>query len=422
MFFFYKSLTFFLYPFLVILIYLRKIFNKEESKRFKEKIFIPSNLLNSDKFLWFHGASIGEIKSVIPVIYYFLEKNSNIKILITSVTVSSASIVKNEFKNNNRVVHKYFPVDVPHLAKKFLNYWKPIAVIFIDSEIWPNFIYEIKNKKIPLILLNGRITYKTFKRWAIFKRFSNKIFNSFDICIASSNESKKNLESLGVKKIKYFGNLKFVPLKKGVNDFGLSLKNNLDKRKVWLASNTHGIEENFCAQAHKKIKESFSNPLVIIIPRHILRIKEICPEILKMNLKVQIINTGEKIEDSTDVALINSFGDLNKYYNYCKDVFVGKSLDKKNILTGGQNPIEAAKFGCKIYHGPYVYNFKEVYDFLKSNEMAEEILSSDELASKIINSFNKKLEINPDNIEKINIFGKNILDKTIDELNKIIKL
>ena len=115
------------------------------------------------------------------------------------------------------------------------------------------------------------------------------------------------------------------------------------------------------------------------------------PEILKMNLKVQIINTGEKIEDSTDVALINSFGDLNKYYNYCKDVFVGKSLDKKNILTGGQNPIEAAKFGCKIYHGPYVYNFKEVYDFLKSNEMAEEILSSDELASKIINSFNRVL-------------------------------
>ena len=96
------------------------------------------------------------------------------------------------------------------------------------------------------------------------------------------------------------------------------MKNNLDKRKVWLASNTHGIEENFCAQAHKKIKESFSNPLVIIIPRHILRIKEICPEILKMNLKVQIINTGEKIEDSTDVALINSFGDLNKYYNYPK--------------------------------------------------------------------------------------------------------
>ena len=95
---------------------------------------------------------------------------------------------------------------------------------------------------------------------------------------------------------------------------------------------------------------------------------------------------------------------------------------KKNILTGGQNRIEAAKFGCKIYHGPYVYNFKEVYDFLKSNEMAEEIISSDELASKIINSFNKKLEINPDNIEKINIFGKNILDKTIDELNKIIKL
>ena len=113
----------------------------------------------------------------------------------------------------------------------------------------------------------------------------------------------------------------------------IPFKNNLDKRKVWLASNTHGIEENFCVQTHKKIKESFNNPLVIIIPRHILRIKEIYPEILKMNLKVQIINTGEKIEDSTDVALINSFGDLNKYYNYCKDVFVGKSLDKKNILT-----------------------------------------------------------------------------------------
>ena len=132
MFFFYKSLTFFLYPFLIILIYLRRIFNKEETSRFKEKIFIPSNILNTEKFLWFHGASIGEIKSVIPIIYYFLEKNNDIKILITSVTVSSANIVKNEFKKNDRVVHKYL-VDVPHLAKKFVNYWKPIAAIFIDS-------------------------------------------------------------------------------------------------------------------------------------------------------------------------------------------------------------------------------------------------------------------------------------------------
>ncbi len=422
MFFFYKSLTFFLYPFLIILIYLRRIFNKEETSRFKEKIFIPSNILNTEKFLWFHGASIGEIKSVIPIIYYFLEKNNDIKILITSVTVSSANIVKNEFKKNDRVVHKYFPVDVPHLAKKFVNYWKPIAAIFIDSEVWPNFIYEIKKNNTPLILLNARITFKTLKRWKIFKKFSNKIFGSFDVCIASSYESKKNLESLGIKKIKFFGNLKFIPSKKEIGDLDQSLKNTLDKRKVWLASSTHDNEESFCVETHKKVKDSFNNALVIIIPRHIFRIKDIYSKILKTNFKVQIINVGEKIEDNTDVALINSFGELNKYYNYCKDVFIGKSLDKKNILTGGQNPIEAAKFGCKVYHGPYVYNFKEVYELLKSNKMSEEIFSSDELASKIVNSFNKKFEINPSSIEKINIFGKNILDKTIDELNKIIKL
>ena len=176
MFFFYQILTTILYPILVVLIYTRRLVGKEDPDRFKEKIFYSPVRTDRQKLIWFHGASIGEINTIIPIIKYILKNNLKIKILITSVTLSSASIARSEFENETNIIHRYFPIDVPFLIKQFLNNWKPTSIVFIDSEIWPNFIFEIKKKNIPLILLNARITKKTYKRWKLFKRFSKKFF------------------------------------------------------------------------------------------------------------------------------------------------------------------------------------------------------------------------------------------------------
>ena len=133
-----------------------------------------------------------------------------------------------------------------------------------------------------------------------------------------------------------------------------------------------------------------------------------------------MLNNNEIIKNETEILLINSFGFLNNYYDYCKNVFIGKSLVKNLVLEGGQNPIEAARLGCKIYHGPYVYNFLEVYEFLKTNNISEEIKNPEELSSKIIHSINSQLKIEDSKVKTIEIFGKDILNKTIQGLEELV--
>ena len=199
------------FPLIVIIIFFRTWYKKEDKKRFKEKIFSTSlNVVKNykKKLIWFHVASIGELKSIVPLIKK-LNKNNKYAFLITTVTLSSAQLIANNLFNQKNITHRFFPIDKLGLVKKFLNSWSPNLIIFVDSEIWPNFLLEIKKRKIPLILLNGRITKKTFLRWSKIPETAKKIFASFDLCLPSSPESKYYLEKFKVKNIKYFGNLKF---------------------------------------------------------------------------------------------------------------------------------------------------------------------------------------------------------------------
>ena len=419
MFFFYRNLIKFLFPLLILIIYLRKFLKKEDPTRFKEKILKLNQVKNKEELIWFHGSSIGEVLSIIPIIQHFIKQKNKLKILISSSTLSSGEIIKEKFKKNDNIIHCYFPLDLPHLAESFLNTWNPSLIGFIDSEIWPNFIWEIKKKKIPLVLINARITNKTFKRWNLFSKFSKRIFSSFDLCIASSKDSADKLNKLNAKNIKLFGNLKYISTQK-INDKLDSYNFNLLKqKKVWCAASTHSGEEIFCLNAHKIIKKDHNNLLTIIIPRHINRIQSVYSECKKHNLNAQILNKTDKIRNDADIILVNAFGELPKYYNFCKSIFMGKSLLKKLNLVGGQNPIEPAKYDCKIYFGPYVYNFLEVYEYLKKNNMAFQIKDVQDLSANISHDLNNLKKINFENIKKINSFGEKILSNTIKELDAI---
>ena len=200
----YRLLTVLILILSPLILTVRLFKKKEDFKRFKEKFCFFSKKRTKGKLIWFHGASVGELQSIIPLVEK-LNKNKKIKqILITSNTLSSSKIISNfKFK---KVVHQFFPIDVNFLSKKFLNYWRPSIGCFIDSEIWPNMLINLKNNKVPIVLLNGRITKKTFRRWMMFSSFANSIFNKFNLCLSSNNESQKYLEKLGAKKIKYIGN------------------------------------------------------------------------------------------------------------------------------------------------------------------------------------------------------------------------
>ncbi len=419
----YKILSLILYPILLLVFFIRILFKKENWKSFKEKFLFDykKNLPHNGKLIWFHAASIGEATSVFPIIKNLIEKNDKFKILITTVTLSSSEIIKKEFENQKEVIHQFLPLDTPLLVNKFLNNWKPNFVLFVDSEIWPNFIMEIKKKNIFLALINGRITKKSFNRWLLVKKFGEEIFSSFNLCLASSKESEKYLKNLNVKNVKYFGNLKFAPnLNFYKEDEDVTL--NLSNKKVWCAANTHFEEEIFCFKTHLKIKEIFNNVLTIIIPRHVTRIESILKDSKKYGLEIEIFNNQKTIKPGTEIILVNTFGELPKFFKICKSVFIGKSMVKSLELHGGQNPLEAVRAGCKVYHGPFVYNFQEVYEWLNTNNMSKEITNENSLSTEIMKDFNNPNKDISENLNKINLYGKEIFNKTVGEIDKIIKL
>jgi 3-deoxy-D-manno-octulosonic-acid transferase len=421
----YRFLTFFLYPVFILIIFLRVFFKKENKFRYKEKIFSSSfnpKKSKNKKLIWFHASSIGELLSIMPLIDNLNINNSkNLEFLVTTVTLSSAELLEKKLINYKNVAHRFFPLDTEFLVNSFLNNWQPSLICFIDSEIWPNFLFKIKEKKIPLILLNARITKKTLNRWKVFSKFAKKVFGNFDLCLTSSEESKKNIELLGVKNINYIGNLKFCSKTKfdKISETNKLILNNFN---VWCAASTHEGEEEIIIKAHINLKKKIKNIKTIIIPRHINRVKNISSLAIRQNLASQILNDKEDINEKADIIIINSFGVLKKYYDYCKFVFIGKSMLKKLENVGGQNPIEPAKQGCKIFYGPYVYNFKEIYEFLNSNGFAIQVQDEQELSSKLLESFEAKDISFVSHVNNLEKYGDKILTETVGRIKNYINI
>ena len=410
MFFVYRILTNLILVFSPIIILVRLLKKKEHPTRFKEKFGFYSKKKISGKLIWLHGASVGEILSIVPLVEK-LENNKKIKqILITSNTLSSSKILSN--LKLKKTIHQFFPIDTDYHTQKFLNYWKPSIAIFVDSEIWPNMISNIKKKSISLMLMNARITQKSYKRWKIFPLIAKKNFQSFDICLSSSKKTSQYLRLLGVKKIKNIGNLKFTESENIKNNLDRDLKKFFLSKNIWCASSTHNKEELICANIHKKLKGKHKNLLTVIIPRHINRANEIINRIKKLDLKIHLHNSKNRMEKDTDIYLVNSFGQTKSFFKICKTVFLGGSM----IRHGGQNPLEAARFGCKILHGPHIWNFDEIYSLLKKNKVSRKITTSNQLThevDKMLNTKNKN-----GNLElKIKSLGNKILTSTLNEVN-----
>jgi len=416
----YKFLIFIFYLPYIVLIFLRKLIKKEHPHKYKEKIFLNKIIRPKGFLIWFHAASIGELKSILPLVEYYLKQNPNSYFLITTVTLSSYNEFEKRFNSNKRVFHQFMPYDFSFLIENFFKNWRPDIASFVDSEIWPNFILKINKEKIPLILLNARITKKSFQRWKVLGKSTKKIFGCFSSCISSSTITSQYLNTLGAQNIKFYGNIKFCSsIEKDSNN--KNQFNNISKRKVWCALSTHFDEENLCAKTHLIAKKKVENILTIIIPRHIHRINKIYANLKNLGLEVQIKEEVDDIDNLADVVLVNYYGSVNKYLKNINQIFIGKSTIEKFENSGGQNPLDAAKIGCHIYHGPYVSNFEDIYKFLDNTGISEEITNAEDLANKLDKNFKKNKDINSEKIEKINTFSNEIFKNLINEYNKYIK-
>ena len=392
----------------VIIIY--RIFkNKEDKFRVKEKFCFPSEKRGIGKLVWFHGSSVGEIMSIIPIIKKYDKDRTINKILITSSTLSSSKILKKiKFK---KTTHQFYPIDHFFFSNKFLNHWKPNIAIFLESEIWPSMFKSINKKKIPLILLNARITKKTYNRWFKIKKFSNSIFSLIDKAYSQNSETNYYLKKLNVKSIKSIGNLKFIENDNfETNQSDKKLFSQFKKYKTFIAASTHDTEELFAAKTHILLKKKNKNIITIIIPRHVNRVNQIISQINELGLNVISRSSNKRKLKNIDIFVVDTFGESKKFYKFATTVFLGGSIIKR----GGQNPLEPARFGTKILHGPNIDNFKDVYKYLSQLKISSKVNSPQECSNSII--FRKNMK----KAKKMKYLGTTILKKTLNELDKSI--
>jgi len=391
-----------------LIIILRIFKNKEDKKRFVEKFSIPSEKRRNGLLIWFHACSVGEILSIVPLIKNYEKNNAVSQILVTTSTLSSSKVLK-KFKFK-KTIHQFYPIDHFIFVNSFLNYWNPNIAIFVESEIWPCMFQKIKIKDIPLILLNARITKKTFNRWLKFKNFTKSILENIKIAYPQNKETKSYLKKLGLKNYSEIGNMKFAEYNDANENLDKKLNLELKNKKFWIASSTHNSEEIFCAKTHIIFKRKYTDLITIIIPRHVHRVREIVSELEKLKLKVNIHSLRPKNLKNTDIYIVDTFGETKKFHKLGASVFLGGSI----INRGGQNPLEAARYGAKILHGPFVSNFTDIYKLLKSNKISKKINTASQLSKEI--TFNKNVQSG----FKIKNIGEKILKKTIKVLDKHI--
>ena len=390
-------------------LYFRIIKKKESPLRYREKLGITEKNRNDGYLIWFHCSSIGELKSIFPIIDYYLKKN---QILVTTSTLGSNEVFQKKYFNIRNITHQFAPIDSPQIVKKFFDKWKPNIILFTESELWPNQIFYAKKKNIPIILLNARISPKSFIKWKLFKTTMSEILGCFKLILCQSNESKNYFNYFSNNNVEMFGNLKFI-IEENSN-----IKNeediNVQNRIIFIALSTHNTEEELCIKTHISLKAKYPNLLTLIIPRHINRINQIEKIVQKSKLEFLVQDSLSNIKNSTDILIINSYGVTQKFLKFSKFIFMGGSL----INHGGQNPIEVAYNNSIIFHGPYIYNFTEIYNFLNKEKIAFEIRSEADLTNQLREKIDRNENINIK--EKLVKIGKEIFAATIAKLDQYI--
>lgn len=407
----YVILSYIFHFFSSLFLKIRVLKKKEHPIRFKEKLGLYE-IKNNSQIIWFHASSLGEVKSVVPLISN-LSKNKKYKILITTVTISSSEYLNKLFKHSKNIIHQFAPLDTPIIIKKFLDHWNPKISILVESEIWPNLILQTK-KKSKLILLNARFSKKSFSRWKLIKGFTQKLLEQFDSITAQSKEVKSFIEFFGIRNVNFFGNLKFVSSdrvpRKSKFIFKKVVKNS------WVAMSIHKGEESFIIKTIKRIKEEKIKSQCILIPRHLDKIKEITNKIESNDLTYQLKSEKSLPIANKDFYIVDSFGEAREVFKKINLVFLGGSI----ISHGGQNPLEPAREGCYLFHGPNIYNFTEIFKFLKKNRVSKMITSEIMLSQELILKF-RNYTNNNEFKTRMQKYSQKILLDHINYLNSFIK-
>ena len=349
---------------------------KEHPTRIGERRGEPSLRRPDGPLIWVHGASVGEMLAVVPLIERICARDFTV--LVTSGTVTSAALAGQRLPDG--AMHQFVPVDVPPFAARFLDHWRPDLALFVESDLWPNLILGCSARKIPMILVNGRISERSFRRWRIVSGASAALLGRFDLCLAQSAADAARYRSLGAPRIATTGNLKLdvpaPPADQAKLDRFCALTRG---RPIIVAASTHPGEDEMLVAAHRSLVGHFPQLLTVIVPRHPDRGSSISGLITASGLKPALRSRDEPPSATTDIYVADTLGELGLFYRLSPIVFMGGSL----IRHGGQNPIEAIKLGAAIVHGPNVFNFADVYAALDESGGARQADTQEALVKQL---------------------------------------
>ena len=373
----YNTLVRTLYP-IVIRRYIekRKKMGKEDVKRFNERVGRPTKPRPAGRLIWLHGASVGESISMLPLINRLLEIYPDAHVMVTTGTTTSAEVMAKRLPE--RAFHQYLPIDNPVFAARFIRHWQPTIALWFESEFWPGMLSTIKRRNIPLILINGRISNKSFKRWQQFDFVIKEILDCFTACLGQSEEDAYRLRALGAKDAMCLGNLKYAGLPIPVDEEKKKeIQDEIGERPVWLVSSTHSDEDSKIGRYLKELSAKHEGLLTIIAPRHPTRgveIRDILQD--KYQLKTALRSANEKIQPETEVYIADTIGEMGIWYELCPIVFIGGSL----IPHGGQNFMEPSRCRDAVIVGPHMHNFT---DAMNRAKRADGIIQVDETVDLI---------------------------------------
>jgi 3-deoxy-D-manno-octulosonic-acid transferase len=353
----YRSLSSAMVPLSPALINQRLRLGKEDPARVGERRGMSAGVRPAGPLVWIHGASVGEVLAAAALIERL--RALNLRILVTSGTVTSAAIVAKRFPPD--VIHQYVPYDSPRYVARFLDHWRPSLALFIESDLWPNLILSSAARRVPMVLINGRMSQRSFPRWRRVVGTISALLGKFEVCLAQSKLDAERFAALGSRNVVVTGNLKLdVPAPPADANKLERLMAMTRGRPVLVAASTHPGEEEMLTEAHRTLAGYFPKLLTVIVPRHPARGEAIAGMIAASGLNAMLRSHEDLPTATTDIYVADTMGELGLFYRLAPIVFMGGSL----VEHGGQNPIEAIKLGASIVHGPHVFNFTDVYEAL----------------------------------------------------------
>ena len=390
----YRLIAFLAAPLLRFRLRQRAARGKEEASRIEERFGNSELQRPQGHLIWVHAASVGETNSILPLIDDLLAHYQSSTVLLTTGTVTSAKIVarhqNGQTKVRHRLIHQFAPLDRSAWVNRFLAHWHPQAAIWVESEIWPNMVLACAARDLQPVMVNGRISPRSFKRWRRFSAAAKHLLGKYALLTAQDEMSATRLQQLGLKNVFTPGNLKLdaPPLSADASHLA-ELQEATTGRPIWLAASTHPGEEEQILDAHHMIAETVDNLMTMIVPRHPERGDAIADMLRRGGVSPAQRSKGDTPQAHNEIYLMDTLDEMGLAYRLAEIAFIGGTL----VPHGGQNPFEAAQLDCAILHGPHIINFEILFDDLAAKGAAAEVTDAATLATQVNALFNNRAAI-----------------------------